>query len=97
MKDNVNLKKLDSKSIMKFLIPSLLGVFIFLFPIPWKGSINIPIGIISDWLATAIKPIAPTFITIVILISAIVSTITTVLKPKAIFSKTFKCGNNAYF
>jgi len=98
MKDNVNLKKLDSKSIMKFLIPSLLGVFIFLFPIPWKGSINIPIGIISDWLATAIKPIAPTFITIVILISAIVSTITTVLKPKAILdnkllSKLFVTDN----
>jgi len=84
MKDNISLKKLDSKSIMKFLIPSAFGVFIFLFPLPWKGSINIPIGIISEWLANTIKPIAPTFITLVILISAIVSTITTVIKPKAI-------------
>jgi len=92
------LKKLDSKSIMKFVLPSALGVFIFLFPLPWKGSINIPIGIISEWLANAIKPIAPTFITMVILISAIASTITTVLKPKAILdnkllSKLFVTDN----
>lgn len=98
MKDNVSLRKLDSKSILKFIIPSALGVFIFLFPLPWKGSINIPIGIISEWLANAIKPIAPTFITIVILISAIVSTITTFLKPKAILdnkllSKLFVTDN----
>jgi len=98
MKDNISLKKLDSKSIMKFLIPSAFGVFIFLFPLPWKGSINIPIGIISEWLANTIKPIAPTFITLVILISAIVSTITTVIKPKAILdnkllSKLFVTDN----
>lgn len=88
MNEKVNLKKLDSKSIMKFLIPSVLGVFIFLFPIPWKGSINIPIGIISDWLATTIKPVAPILITTVILISAIFSTITTILKPKLIVNNT---------
>jgi len=86
MNEKVNLKKLDSKSILKFLIPSVLGVFIFLFPIPWKGSINIPIGIISDWLATTIKPIAPILITTVILISAIFSTITTIFKPKSILN-----------
>jgi len=98
MKDNVSLKKLDSKSIMKFLIPSAFGVFIFLFPLPWKGSVNIPIGIISEWLANVIKPIAPILITTVILISAVFSTLTTIIKPKSIInnkllSKLFVTSN----
>jgi len=98
MKDNDSLKKLDRNSIMKFIIPSALGVFIFLFPLPWNGSINIPIGIISEWLAKVIKPIAPVLITSVILLSAIFSTITTISKPKFILdnkllSKLFVTSN----
>lgn len=100
MKKDSIIKKLDSKSIMKFLVPSIIGVFLFLCPVPWKGSINIPIGIISEWLAGAIKPVAPILITTVILISAIFSTITTFMKPKAILenkllSKLF-ITNNLY-
>jgi nucleoside recognition membrane protein YjiH len=98
MKDNQSVQKFSNKSIMKFLIPSLLGIFIFLFPIPWNGSVNIPIGIISEWLAAAIKPVAPILITIFILISAIFSTITTLFKPNfilknAILSKLFVSSN----
>lgn len=86
MNNNNTVKKLDNKSIMRFIIPSALGVFIFLFPLPWKGSINIPIGIISEWLAALIKPAAPTLITIFILISAIFTAITTIFKPKSILN-----------
>ncbi|MDF2615983.1 MAG: nucleoside recognition domain protein [Sedimentibacter sp.] len=82
--NNDNITKIDAKSIMKFAIPSALGVFIFLFPLPWKGSVNIPIGILSEWLAALIAPVAPTLITIFILISAIMTAITSLLKPKAI-------------
>ncbi|WP_312699803.1 YjiH family protein [Sedimentibacter sp.] len=97
MDNKLNVNKTDSKSVMKFLIPSLIGVFIFLFPIPWNGSINIPVGIISDWLANALKPVAPTLVTAFILISAIVTLATTLFKPKAILnnkllSKLFVSG-----
>ena len=97
MDNKLNVNKTDSKSVMKFLIPSLIGVFIFLFPIPWNGSINIPVGIISDWLANALKPVAPTLVTAFILISAIVTLVTTLFKPKAILnskllSKLFVSG-----
>ncbi|MEL7648533.1 MAG: YjiH family protein [Sedimentibacter sp.] len=82
--DNKSAKKFDSKDILKFVLPSALGVFIFLFPLPWKGSINIPIGIISEWLASFIKPFAPAMITLFILTSAVLTAITTLFKPKAI-------------
>ncbi|MEA5096644.1 MAG: YjiH family protein, partial [Sedimentibacter saalensis] len=79
-----DVNNLNKKSIMKFAIPSALGVFIFLFPLPWNGSVNIPIGILSEWLAALIAPVAPTLITVFILISAIMTAITSLLKPKAI-------------
>lgn len=89
---------LSAKSIMRFLIPSALGVFLFIFPIIYKGSMTTPIGIISEWLAAAIKPVAPTIIVSVICISAIVSTITTLMKPRvilesALLSKLFSTSN----
>lgn len=89
---------LSAKSIMRFLIPSALGVFLFIFPIIYKGSMTTPIGIISEWLAAAIKSVAPTIIVSVICISAIVSTITTLTKPKvilesALLSKLFSTSN----
>lgn len=90
--------KLDMKSILRFLIPSSVGVFLFIFPIIYKGSMTTPIGIISEWLAAAIKPVAPAIIVSVIVISAIVSAITTLLKPKIILenrllSKLFVTSN----
>ncbi|MEL7648531.1 MAG: YjiH family protein [Sedimentibacter sp.] len=79
-----NTKQINSKGILKFAVPSALGVFLFLFPLPWKGSVNIPIGIISEWLAAFIKPAAPLLIMIFILTSAILTAFTSLLKPKAI-------------
>lgn len=90
--------KIDFKSVMKFLVPSAIGVFLFLFPIIYKGVMTTPIGIISEWLAGIIKPVAPALIVFVIVISAIVSTITTLAKPRKILensllSKLFVTSN----
>ncbi len=79
-------KKISTKDICKFLIPSALGVFIFLFPVPWNGSINVPIGIISEWISNLIKPIAATLVLIFILTSATITAITTIFKPKVILN-----------
>lgn len=98
MDNDFKLRELDRKSILKFLIPSLIGVFIFLFPLPYKEEINVPIGIFSEWLANFVSPIASILVTLVILISAIMSIIAKTLKPKVILdnkllSKLFVTGN----
>lgn len=72
--------------IFKFLIPSLIGIFIFLCPIPWKDSINIPIGILSDILASWIKPFAPQLLLAFTMISALISLFHKLFKPK-LFTK----------
>jgi len=35
---------------LRFLLPSLIGILIFLTPIPWDGRITIGIGVVTDWI-----------------------------------------------
>ena len=72
----------------KFIIPSAIGVFLFLCPIWVNGNMNIPLGVISDWVAGAIKPVAGLLIVLIVVISAVMSLITTVAKPKFILDNT---------
>lgn len=85
--DITNLK-LTSKNIAKFLIPSLIGVLLFLCPIPSGGAFTTPIGILSEWLAGLTKPFAATFITSVIIISAVFSLIAKLFSPKWIIDNS---------
>jgi len=40
------------KNTLRFLLPSLLGVLIFLIPISWNGNLTIGIGVITGWVKT---------------------------------------------
>ena len=35
---------------LRFALPSLLGVLLFLTPVPWQGHLTIGIGIVTDWI-----------------------------------------------
>lgn len=79
-------KETDIKGLMKFLIPSLFGVFIFLFPVFIEGTFNIPLGIITEFLIALLADALPAIVTYVILISGLFTLITTVFKPKVILN-----------
>jgi len=69
---------------MRFIIPSLFGIFMFLFPVPYNNAISTPVGVISEWIAGGLKGQLPAFIMVVIILSAIISSITLLAKPKII-------------
>jgi len=69
-------------SYAKFIIPSLIGVFLFLCPIWVDGNMNIPLGVISNIIAAFIQPFANWFLVLVTCISAIFSFILSFGKPK---------------
>lgn len=79
-------KGMDKKGLMKFLIPSLFGVFIFLFPVYFGGTFNIPLGIITEFLIDLLASVLPVTVTYVILISGVFTLITTIFKPKVILN-----------
>ena len=82
-------KKLTPKNIMKFLIPSLFGIIIFLVPITdADGNFNILLGVITEYFIALFEVFLPEVITGVIIISTVLSVITYFFKPKFITSST---------
>ncbi|WP_082235165.1 YjiH family protein [Halobacillus massiliensis] len=59
------------KQLLKFLLPSLAGILLFLVPVSFQGSVTIGLGILADGLQAAIADIIPLFMTCVLWISAV--------------------------
>ena len=68
------IKKLLSKDILRFLIPSICGVIIFLIPVFFDGKPTIVYGIIFDILRSATQDYLPSVVTGLLLISGLCST-----------------------
>lgn len=67
--------------IFKFLIPSLIGILLFMFPISYKDEITIPIAILSGELQELLGGTIPYIMTAIITITAIATVITKLAKP----------------
>ena len=59
------------KKIWKFIIPSLIGVLLFLVPVSVNGKVTIGLGVMADWLQGFIGDYIPIFMTCVLVISAL--------------------------
>lgn len=70
-----NIEKVTLKEISKFAIPSLIGVFLFLFPVFKEGSVNIPLGYVIDFIKEISKPFGYQVIFGVIIFSSSVTII----------------------
>src|SRR5690625_3584728 len=80
-------KKLTTKSMLRFMIPSLFGIIIFLVPITdADGNFNILLGVITEYFIALFEGFLPEVITGVIIISTVLSVITYFFKPKFITS-----------
>ncbi|AKG03826.1 hypothetical protein AAV35_002860 [Salimicrobium jeotgali] len=65
-----------TKQLLKFLIPSLIGVLLFLVPISVNDTVTIGLGVMADGLQAVIGPYIPAFMTAVLWVSALGSIIT---------------------
>ncbi len=61
------------KDYLKFIIPSLIGVFAFLYPVEYKGSLTIPLGIMTDYVTTIAKDDLPTMLLVIVITSVILT------------------------
>lgn len=73
--------QITKKSFFRFLIPSLFGVIIFLFPIKEGASFNIPLGVITEYLIEVLEGYLPFIITYVMIFSTVFSIINYFFKP----------------
>ncbi|QZE15684.1 YjiH family protein [Halosquirtibacter laminarini] len=77
------------RNILLFAIPSILGVFCFMTPIPYKDSFSIPIAILKDELLFIIGDNISSLIISVMLIASIGYLIAIIAKPRFIYKNRF--------
>ncbi|MEH6815283.1 MAG: YjiH family protein, partial [Pseudoalteromonas distincta] len=67
-----------------FLVPSLIGVFLFMTPISTSQGMTIPIAVMAKAVQAMMLGSAQAIITLIICITGVISVITKVFKPAAI-------------
>jgi len=81
-KTKTELYPVTKAGLLKFLLPSLFGLFVFLAPVVYQGDLNIPLGVISQFLDELLSAQLPYLATIFMAFTAAASTYTFIAKPK---------------
>lgn len=68
---------------VKFIVPSIIGILLFMIPVKYDGSWTICVKILADFIGGAIGGVLPLLCVIIVTVSAILSTIA-LAKPKFI-------------
>ncbi|NMH71801.1 YjiH family protein [Bacillus sp. RO2] len=55
---------------LKFAIPSFIGILLFLIPVSFNGNVTIGLGIMADLILTTFGGVIPTFMAVVLVVSA---------------------------
>ncbi|MEG1254448.1 YjiH family protein [Clostridium sp.] len=79
----------DLVTILKFILLSALGIFLFMIPINKGGEIIIPVATLSNLLQLTLGNLIFYVITAIIIITAIVTSATKLFKPKFILKNKF--------
>ncbi len=81
-----------NKQIMRFLVPSVIGALLFLFPVPTESGLNLAIAVIFTYISTWLAPVLPSMVYIIIFISAIGTLLAKIAKPKFIMQNDWLKG-----
>lgn len=77
------------KNFLKFLIPSLIGILLFMTPITLGGEVTIPVAFFSKNVQTLLEGFLPLIMTILIAVSSFITMITKIFKPKFIINNGY--------
>ncbi|GAA0121705.1 MULTISPECIES: YjiH family protein [Clostridium] len=82
----INLKENPKTTlgVLKFIIPSLIGVILFMIPIPFNGEVTIPVALLSNSIIEILEENLTTITAVIISISTILAIVTKMLKPRFI-------------
>lgn len=78
------------EQILKFAIPSIIGLLLFVIPLPWGGeSLTIGVGYFASKFNASFGKSLPGFMVYVVMASAMITLFSTVIKPKIISNNKF--------
>lgn len=70
--------------ILRFIIPSALGIILFLVPVPQDGTLNTILGIIIDWAKETFKPFLTVAAMVLVVLSAVITLYASLVRPNFI-------------
>ncbi|WP_027967172.1 YjiH family protein [Halomonas halocynthiae] len=79
----------STKSVLRFLLPSLVGVGAFLVPIEYNGQITILMAVLSDWLKSELADYMMLIVLAIIGVSALATCFFTLLAPRLLRQGSF--------
>ncbi|GAB2712678.1 YjiH family protein [Halomonas garicola] len=77
------------RNVLMFLLPSLLGIFLFMTPVSYQGDLTIMIAVLAKSLQAVLGGALPSIVTALITVSAVLSLVVTVFKPKRVIAHPF--------
>lgn len=77
------------KTFLTFLIPSLIGLLLFMTPISYQDAITIPIAIVSKGLQNLLGNAVTAIVTTIVVITAIATLVCKLFKPRALLQRHF--------
>src|SRR5699024_5273994 len=79
------LEPANQKGIIKFILASIIGGFLFLVPIPSGTTFNIPLGILIDWISDLLQfetmDLASLLVLVFITLSSVMTIVNMIFKP----------------
>ena len=67
----ITIKQHSLKTFLTFIIPSLIGLLLFMTPVSYDGNLTIPIAIVSKWLQALLGSALPGIVTFVVVFMGI--------------------------
>lgn len=86
---NATRKKVTPADFLKFFIPSLIGISLFMIPIKFNGEITIPIAIFSGWIQDVLAEYLPSIMAVIIVLTLIGTIFTKIFQPNFIIKSPF--------
>src|SRR5699024_6182216 len=78
-KERVQMNKPVLSDHLRFIIPSLIGIFVFMTPVKTSDGFTIPIAILADWVQNLLEDQLSFIMMVIIVITAIMTVIARVL------------------
>ncbi|GAA3903341.1 YjiH family protein [Halomonas cibimaris] len=77
------------RNVLMFILPSLLGIFLFMTPVSYHGDLTIMIAVLAKSLQAVLAGALPSIVTVLIVASAVLSLLVTLFRPKPVLAHPF--------
>ncbi|KAB2824526.1 YjiH family protein [Aliivibrio finisterrensis] len=80
------------KNLLMFLIPSLIGLFLFMAPITYNGDITIPVAVLAKSIQALFGEYLVAIVTGIVMLMSVVTILAKIIKPSIITNNDFLFG-----